>query len=1022
MHHGRKRNCPSTCVDRNENVKPMGVDIGSQTSESASAFLSSLNDALKSREAFRPGDSSKQCDVQAGRQEIIKPQARRGRPRKDWGWHESSVKEKNLRDDYNHNLWLAQQEFLKEMSAKQSVVNRVALSERVGYDHVTLEKLHGIDQVPIGGIHRADHVTFDERSLADNVALGKRNGLIFNGLRNGFAPYCGLQLENNLDQILPGSAKVTGHHVTEPRPAQANSDHVTCSGYLEHAGKRFDAERWQREQIYRDHAPPLNKWPYYEEFPRDLRFNLLRTSFEIPRMPSSFCPCHSCYEMRERVRVQWMLSPDSFLLETQIKLTNERQEIECEHRGPMIMRTPWREESDEGFRRAENGGSPRSAEDGGSLRPAENCGSPRLAENGGSPQRAENGGSPCYKQKCLSARDEENNGIFQRAESITSPRLEVIDGNYKKGPVLTACFSLAPRDEHVDDSHVGIYTESRVAHKDMKLPSHVTQEVNQQILHCYKSPKRLIDEIKGPSIVTKHSLENKTSEITQKRKAPTSEYMGDFETDRSEAQIDERIKINVEKQTLSVKTRNGLCSTWNGRREGNDYQRSKSFEDFQMEKQCKIRKLKRHSLDMGVLIGPHNEKKFDQFDGDLSRKVPNNAYFGEIKEKTTHRERILTSASPPIRLTDSREGSPPIRITDTNKVSPPIRLTDKCKASPPIMISNDVTCLKIKKENIESYCMTEDSADVDHDKPGFKQDASVYALGPQDVHHGQSASANYKQAQNCQLHQTIPNHKQARVINSSQELTTTESCHSSVIVANQKISKFDSLETLTKEGPTEKAESCQSPNMLTNHKIGNDATKSTKAYGEEMSKHWRRMCAILHSTSQPEDKPKEYTCEFCGRAFTHLSSLNNHTRTHTGHKPFKCDYCGKRFAQSGVLTAHLRTHTGDRPFKCPICGREFAQTTTLSNHIRTHTGQKPFRCRTCFRAFAQSSTRNKHELSHSREKPFNCKYCDRSFSQSSTVLRHMRTHDKDKSYRCVHCGQVFAYLYALDKHLDTHGR
>lgn len=173
---------------------------------------------------------------------------------------------------------------------------------------------------------------------------------------------------------------------------------------------------------------------------------------------------------------------------------------------------------------------------------------------------------------------------------------------------------------------------------------------------------------------------------------------------------------------------------------------------------------------------------------------------------------------------------------------------------------------------------------------------------------------------------------------------------------------------------------------------------------------------------QCQSNSKSYVCIHCSREFTHLSSLNNHVRTHTGHKPFKCQFCGKRFAQSGVLTAHLRTHTGDRPFECIICKKRFAQTTTLANHIRTHTGQKPFNCKYCKRKFAQSSTRNKHELSHTKEKPYVCKYCRRSFAQSATVTRHMRIHMRQEAFTCVYCGREFPYLHALDKHLDSHDR
>ncbi|KAK3706870.1 hypothetical protein QZH41_006462 [Actinostola sp. cb2023] len=179
-------------------------------------------------------------------------------------------------------------------------------------------------------------------------------------------------------------------------------------------------------------------------------------------------------------------------------------------------------------------------------------------------------------------------------------------------------------------------------------------------------------------------------------------------------------------------------------------------------------------------------------------------------------------------------------------------------------------------------------------------------------------------------------------------------------------------------------------------------------------KNWEAVYQeILQESYTGNSSTKCHVCVHCGRVFTHLSSLNNHVRTHTGQKPFRCRFCGKRFAQSGVLTAHLRTHTGDRPFECDFCKKRFAQTTTLANHIRTHTGQKPFNCKFCKRTFAQSSTRNKHELSHTKEKPYTCKYCGRRFAQSATVTRHMRIHMRQDNFVCVHCGKEFPLFARL---------
>ena len=66
----------------------------------------------------------------------------------------------------------------------------------------------------------------------------------------------------------------------------------------------------------------------------------------------------------------------------------------------------------------------------------------------------------------------------------------------------------------------------------------------------------------------------------------------------------------------------------------------------------------------------------------------------------------------------------------------------------------------------------------------------------------------------------------------------------------------------------------------------------------------------------------------CGKAFSQLSNLQSHSRSHMTDRPFRCNSCYKCYADEQSLREHIPKHSDTKHLKthiCHICGKSYTQ-------------------------------------------------------------------------------------------------
>nr|XP_057920737.1 zinc finger protein 420 [Doryrhamphus excisus]XP_057920738.1 zinc finger protein 420 [Doryrhamphus excisus] len=179
--------------------------------------------------------------------------------------------------------------------------------------------------------------------------------------------------------------------------------------------------------------------------------------------------------------------------------------------------------------------------------------------------------------------------------------------------------------------------------------------------------------------------------------------------------------------------------------------------------------------------------------------------------------------------------------------------------------------------------------------------------------------------------------------------------------------------------------------------------------------------------AQFEPDERQYRCSYCGKCYSHASSLYRHQQTHVAktanlvpsakralepaHQDarYTCQHCGMSFKGSRMLGSHLRLHGKRRIHPCNICGKEFNHSSSLSRHRLVHKKGKVL-------PKDSGLAHNTPSVHRSLKMGGKNKKAKRQRQPSAMV----QVAGSDKFYACPQCDMSFRTSTQLSKHQVTH--
>ncbi|XP_034133855.1 zinc finger protein 37-like isoform X1 [Drosophila guanche] len=200
---------------------------------------------------------------------------------------------------------------------------------------------------------------------------------------------------------------------------------------------------------------------------------------------------------------------------------------------------------------------------------------------------------------------------------------------------------------------------------------------------------------------------------------------------------------------------------------------------------------------------------------------------------------------------------------------------------------------------------------------------------------------------------------------------------------------------------------------------------------EGCSKKYRHKATLVTHQRKAHDirgsASKSHVCEFCGKVFHTLATLNHHRYTHKDkiQMPFACEEpgCSLRFRKRHHLLDHTMRHKGIMNYECPHCGVKKMTLHELKVHINHHTLERTWSCPHCSKVCNSSTNLGAHiRAIHEAVRKYQCGYCSMSFVRSHTRRYHEMIHTGERNYKCMECGKGFTQPATLRSHRKIHER